>query len=435
MVKLFIRDNPQKQTKLYCCKQLSNMLFLILAFNSLILLLNVTQSSILIDSYYIKRPSYGETGKEVPIIVNIDDGQANMPVILKERHYTKQEDIDRIFRLAEKYLDDTVLNKNERYEHIVTDIYLPHRIDHLNVSVKWELDELGIIQPDGKIKLEITEENRKGIVTTITAIISYYDQEEYYPIILDVYPVIPTKQETLLYKIQESILKAQVESPEEEYLQLPHQVDSQSLSYQEPKTKDYKIFNILGIAAIICIACGSYTQLQQENKKREKQMLLEYPSIVNKIVLLVGAGMTVKNAWGKICTKYESNLQDNNIEVTSKKKLRKRKVHKRYAYEEMLATYYDLCNGVPETEAYDHFGRRIQLVPYMKLSSLLMQNIKKGPSDLLRSLEYEAIQAIEDRKELAKKLGEEAGTKLLAPMIFMLGIVLVILMVPAFLQM
>ena len=38
---------------------------------------------------------------------------------------------------------------------------------------------------------------------------------------------------------------------------------------------------------------------------------------------------------------------------------------------------------------------------------------------------------MDGRRQLARKLGEEAGTKLLLPMILMLMVVLVILMVPA----
>ena len=41
-------------------------------------------------------------------------------------------------------------------------------------------------------------------------------------------------------------------------------------------------------------------------------------------------------------------------------------------------------------------------------------------------LEQEAEEAFEERKNSAKKLGEEAGTKLLFPMLLMLGIVIAI---------
>ena len=63
---------------------------------------------------------------------------------------------------------------------------------------------------------------------------------------------------------------------------------------------------------------------------------------------------------------------------------------------------------------------------------LLSQNLKKGTAGLLILLKAEALDALEERKRNARRLGEEAGTKLLLPMMIMLVIVMVIIMIPAF---
>ena len=44
-------------------------------------------------------------------------------------------------------------------------------------------------------------------------------------------------------------------------------------------------------------------------------------------------------------------------------------------------------------------------------------------------------EAVVMRQESAKRLGEEAGTKLLFPMIILLGVVMFIVMIPAFMSM
>jgi hypothetical protein len=59
--------------------------------------------------------------------------------------------------------------------------------------------------------------------------------------------------------------------------------------------------------------------------------------------------------------------------------------------------------------------------------------LRKGTKGLTGLLNIEAIQAYEERKIRAKRLGEEAGTKLLLPMFLMLTVVLVIVIMPAFL--
>ena len=53
---------------------------------------------------------------------------------------------------------------------------------------------------------------------------------------------------------------------------------------------------------------------------------------------------------------------------------------------------------------------------------------------MVNLLRTEAVEAFHERKEAAKRLGEEASTKLIVPMAIMLFIVLVIIMIPALLS-
>ena len=77
---------------------------------------------------------------------------------------------------------------------------------------------------------------------------------------------------------------------------------------------------------------------------------------------------------------------------------------------------------------------RCNVSSYRKLGTLLSQNLRKGSGGLTEILGREAEEAFEDRKNLAKKLGEEAGTKLMIPMFLMLIIVFSIVIIPAFLS-
>ncbi|MBO6000030.1 MAG: hypothetical protein J6P87_10115 [Lachnospiraceae bacterium] len=72
---------------------------------------------------------------------------------------------------------------------------------------------------------------------------------------------------------------------------------------------------------------------------------------------------------------------------------------------------------------------------YSKLAALLSQNLRKGGGVLIRSLEEEAQTAFEERKNIARQLGEEAGTKLLFPMVLMLAVTMVMIIIPVYLGM
>jgi hypothetical protein len=90
--------------------------------------------------------------------------------------------------------------------------------------------------------------------------------------------------------------------------------------------------------------------------------------------------------------------------------------------------------GTSETQAYKEMGRRCGVHAYIKLCSFLSQNINKGNANIFDLLREETREAFEERKAIARRNGEEAGTKLLGPMVMMLTVVLVIVIVPAFMS-
>ena len=78
-----------------------------------------------------------------------------------------------------------------------------------------------------------------------------------------------------------------------------------------------------------------------------------------------------------------------------------------------------------------NFSKRIALKPYGKLISLIEQNRKNGSKDLSRQLHMEMEEAFYVRKHMAKRLGEEAGTKLLLPLILQLFVIMLMILYPA----
>ena len=104
-------------------------------------------------------------------------------------------------------------------------------------------------------------------------------------------------------------------------------------------------------------------------------------------------------------------------------------------YEELCVMNQEMKEGISESQAIQHFGKRCGILPYLRFSSIMTQNIKKGSEGLITILEKESLDALEQRKEMALQLGEKASTKLLFPMMLMLGIVMAVIMVPAFMTM
>ena len=158
--------------------------------------------------------------------------------------------------------------------------------------------------------------------------------------------------------------------------------------------------------------------MKKDIKNREEQLLLDHPAFINKVMLLLGAGLSLRYAIERIATEYERELKEGG--------------EKHYVYEELCVTMQEIHDGVTETQAVESFGRRLKCMPYMRFSSLITQNLRKGAEGILLILEKEAYESMTERKQAALRAGEKAGTKLLFPMILMLGLVMAIIMVPAF---
>ena len=161
--------------------------------------------------------------------------------------------------------------------------------------------------------------------------------------------------------------------------------------------------------------------LDKKIKERDEQMMRDYPELVSKLSLYTGAGMTVRNAWKKICDEYTGRRADGED------------MH--FVYEEMKLAMHEMESGAGELAAYRNFSKRCRLQKYVKLVSLLEQSIKLGTADFISSLNMEADDARRDEKSDVKRRGEEAGTKLLLPMMLLLMIVMVVIIVPAFMTM
>ena len=161
-------------------------------------------------------------------------------------------------------------------------------------------------------------------------------------------------------------------------------------------------------------------KIKEHENKRKEQLLRDFPEIVSQMALLCGAGMTIPKAWERIVKNY----------------LEKRHHQEgRPAYEAMERAYMRMCSKVPEQECYELFAEECKIAEYLKFASLLVQNARKGTKGMTSLLNMETRQALEERRRRARIKGEEAGTKLLLPMFFLLAIVLVMIIVPAFLAM
>ena len=193
----------------------------------------------------------------------------------------------------------------------------------------------------------------------------------------------------------------------------------------------------MGAAAAGCLFLKEKNDIEKEKKRRKDSLLLDYSDILSRFAVLTGAGYTIRHAWKKIVLDYERKWTEKSgigSRANGKRTaLRGRRKRERPVYEEMRMTLNQMETGIPELQAYGNFGRRCGLRCYLRFVSLLENNLNTGGKNLRRLLEAEVENAFEQRKDLARRMGEEASAKLLVPLFLMLGVVMVMIVAPAFL--
>ncbi|BCJ92476.1 hypothetical protein acsn021_00450 [Anaerocolumna cellulosilytica] len=417
---LYIGQPIETVKRLYNGKKIALVILILFATNILSLFIHLQNSQVneLLQGKYLQRPGITEDSKSVELQVTVEseEGQAlqeEINLTIDERQAVSSE-VERFFVQAISYVDSVILKENASPEEVRTDFYFPASIPGTGVHVEWATENLDLVDRKGGVHNEdLTGESVIGV----TAVFSYQGRQKEYTRFFNILPKEYSVEELTRQSLLEAIRQNNEKSLTEEVMELPQEIGDKKVIWQEVKKNSGSMLLMFGGLTALALYFAMDKDLNDKVIKRNQEMLLDYPEIINKFTLLVGAGMSLSNAWGKISKDYKDKGGE-----------------KRFAYEEMTITYSELMIGTSEETAYERFGRRVKLLPYLRFSALLAQNVKKGSVGLLKQLELEAAEAFEERKELAKRMGEEAGTKLLLPMMLMLLLVLVIIMVPAFMS-
>lgn len=358
---------------------------------------------------YLERNSYGEGGYEETLFAETQGKTQEITVYVEEESYTEKE-IEYYIKEAKKELDKWL----KKVKKGGKDFRFPQSLEGNPVKISWSTGNPEILSWEGILGENIPE---KGENVEIVAFLSLGEGTEIWKEKVTVYPPPLSEKKKLQKEIQKEA-ELLSENPSEP-LYLPQTVRGEEIRYRKTGTETGRIICIMSLV----LGLGVYPlQKEKEKKKQElvkKEMQRDYPDIIQKLVLFLRAGFTIRKAMEKIADGY----------LRSKEKYHAKE---RSAYEEIVRTCKEMQGGIYEAEAYERFGVRCGLSQYKVLSVLLVQNLKKGNQNLLELLEREEAVAEDERKRSAKVRGEEASTKLLLPMVLQLIVVLMILMIPAF---
>ncbi len=369
-----------------------------------------------VENGILDRPGYGKEGASKSLLLRVEQEEETeeIDVILDARCYTPSQ-VRRLLQDAQEEFAEAFPGENDSLDEIRSPLNLPPTLQNGAVSAEYLISPPGVIGEDGSI---CTEPDPEGTLISINAAFTCQGQTSSFECAALVFPPLLSQKEQLRKNIRTAIESAQTEDPSSTHVKLPDTVDGKKLYWSYPENTSFRVIILLLLILPAAFWVHEDSRVHEAAKERLNQLELDYSQLLWKLTMLLSAGLTIRGAFTRIAAQYTSQERP-----------------KRYVYEEILLSLREMQSGVPEASAYENFGRRCSLPSYIKLGSLLSQNLKKGSKGLTSLLEHEAVLSMEQHKMAVRKLGERASVKMLLPMILMLGVVITILMVPAFLSM
>lgn len=392
------------------------------------------QSSPLQEGFRLERGSYGQGERRQELLVDgLGEQTVTVELGIGERKYSKEE-AEAVLAEVQQELEVQMLGENPSLQEVRSRLNLPAWLEETGIRVEWEAEDPDLIGADGEIhSAQCPQSGRKTVLTArLTA--GETVREISYPLVI--FPPEQTGEEALQERFLEALRKQDEAQKTSASLLLPQEYEGKRLSYHVRGNSDALLFLCLGAGSAFLLPRLEQEKQKEKRKKMERQMMLDYPEILSKLAVYSGAGLPIRASWERIVREYERTQKEQGKEEKGRRRLggKTGEALPHAAYEEMAVSYYQMQRGIPERRAYAEFGERCHLMPYRKLSGLLEQNIQKGSRQLRPLLEAEMEDAFEQKKALARRMGEEASTKLLLPLFLMLFIVMVMVSVPAFLS-
>ena len=408
--KAYPLENPKECQKRFVRKRLKNTVLAAVAMSIFILILALRPKGegVIGEDNKISRPEFGLN--RLKLLAEYGGRVWPVEFEISARKRSEEEARELFLRAAES-LKGHILGENSSLQEVVHDLVLVDALPEYDMQIDWRSGNTDLIRGDGSVQNKELEEAQNVLLKAKL----YSDRwEREYTYEVCVYPYPFTKEDAFVRKLYEELEVCGQETAGQQYMKLPDNLGENRIYWKEESQNVMGIAFLLGAVLVFVVYGRESSKLRRKKREREEELLVDYPEFLSRFILLTGAGMTVRSAWERMLSDY------------------KKSGRKRYVYDEMQHTMAQLEVGMSELKAYEEFGRRCAILSYLRFTTILTQNLKKGSSGIVALLRMESEEAFSERKNQARRKGEEAGTKLLFPMGGMLIIVFVLILVPAF---
>ncbi len=361
----------------------------------------------------IDRPSAESGSEDVKLSAQGENNRTDIKIAVIPQK-PDEEEKEALLDEAVKEIEADFLGKNTSYDAVWRRVSVNQEYSDGLVEAQWDFIPRGIVDAQGNIDssgFEVSE------TVTATCTLSVDGKTKIYS-----FPFVAVKPDVNTPEgfaaAVEGLIKESNEENDSGKMKLPEEIYGQKLKWEKPVDHTGLWLCLLGVFAAVAIKLGSGMDEKKEAEKRREEYGRQYPDIVDNLILYVGAGISTRGSFEKMEAQY----------------LRWKAAHpgrEKSAYENLIIMNRAIRDGCLEYDAYEKFGRSCLHPSYRKLAVLLKQNIKHGNDKLLYQLSHEEQLVKDMRAREIKSAGELISTKLLLPMGGLLGMILIVLIVPA----
>ncbi|SFE42369.1 tight adherence protein C [Paenibacillus catalpae] len=171
----------------------------------------------------------------------------------------------------------------------------------------------------------------------------------------------------------------------------------------------------MGVLLGVLLPVRPFMEAGRMVERRKQAIISELPEALSKLMLLVGAGEPVLQAFSRCLEGKDPAVQP--------------------LYKEWERVVISLRNGESFSTAIERFNRCCAVQEVSIFTTVMLLNYRRGGDQFVLALREISYSLWEKRKAVARSLGEEASSKLVFPLVGILLVLMVFVAAPAMLLM
>jgi hypothetical protein len=368
------------------------------------------------------RPSYTAAPLRVAAVAEAEYGNVsvkrNVELTVRPKSLSDEEKTARIKETARR-LPDLILGQNESLSSVSSDLNLIASDAETGVAVSWASENPALISDKGEMNGVV---GRAGDALSLKARLSLENISETVEIngVLGVLVSEDGLTGDVTDVLSETVAALNV-SADGDVMTLPAS-DANGVLYRwRADVSDFHIPEISALALFMLFLRHSrYSWIDKRVKAARRSIIKDFPEFIDKLLLMLNAGLVVSEALSRIAADYE---------------LRRDAGKPRQLYEELVTIRRRVEHtNAPLSAELNMMAARSGVRELMRFASVVSDNIGKG-SALAEKLKAEGELVWKLRKKDAEEAGRLSETKMILPMTLTLLTLVMITMAPAVLDM